>query len=211
MLFASAAEEFVKKDVFSCALSRYAHDEETARSFVLNGFGIRCSDGVREISGFAPSHNSGDIHFIELPPQEFERIRELKSGIVRHMERAPIFCPNDTERSEQWFRKEMRVFAAEADGEMIGFIALEDEAENFITEHDMMKNICGAYFDENFRGGGIARNLLSFIAETLKAEGTTHLGVDCETLNPAALNFWGKYFVPYTYSFARRIDERIGL
>ena len=32
---------------------------------------------------------------------------------------------------------------------------------------------------------------------------------DCETLNPTALNFWGKYFDPYTYSFARRIDERI--
>ena len=31
-----------------------------------------------------------------------------------------------------------------------------------------------------------------------------------ETLNPTALNFWGKHFDHYTYSFARRIDERIG-
>ena len=108
------------------------------------------------------------------------------------------------------FDKRIRIFAAETDGRIIGFISIDDNAENFITEHDTMKNICGAYFDENYRGKGIAQNLLSFIAETFKAEGVTHLGVDCETLNPTALNFWGKYFEPYTYSFARRIDERIG-
>ncbi len=210
MLFASVAEEFAKQGVFSCALSRYAHDEETAKSFVLNGFGIRCSDAVREISNFTCPHSSDNIHFIELPSNEFERIRKLRSGLVKHLERAPIFCPTNMERYEQWFQKEgMRVFAAETDGEIIGFISLEDEAENFITEHDKMKNICGAYFDENYRGNGIAQGLLAFIIDMLKAEGVTHLGVDCETLNPTALNFWGKYFVSYTYSFARRIDERV--
>ena len=57
----------------------------------------------------------------------------------------------------------------------------------------------------------MAQALLAFIVDTLKTEGVTHLGVDCETLNPTALNFWGKYFETYTYSFARRIDERIVL
>lgn len=210
MLFSSVAEEFVEQKVFSCALSRYAHDEEVAKSFVLNGFGIRCSDAVREISNLAISHSSGNIYFVELPSNEFERVQKLRSGLVKHLSRAPVFCPTDMERYEQWFQKDgMRVFAAESDGEIIGFISVDDDAENFITEHDTMKNICGAYFDENYRGKGIAQDLLSFIAETLKAEGATHLGVDCETLNPTALNFWGKYFEPYTYSFARRIDERI--
>ena len=88
MLFAEASEEFVKHGAFSCALSRYAHDEETARSFVLNGFGIRCSDAVREISNLALPHSSGNIHFIELPSNEFERIRKLSIGLVRHLESA---------------------------------------------------------------------------------------------------------------------------
>jgi len=39
--------------------------------------------------------------------------------------------------------------------------------------------------------------------------GYIEIGVDCETLNPNALRFWGKHFDNYTYSFARRIDERI--
>ena len=49
MLFASVAQEFVREGIFSCALSRYAHDEEITKSFVFNGFGIRCMDAVYEI------------------------------------------------------------------------------------------------------------------------------------------------------------------
>ena len=212
MLFESVAQDFVEHGIFSCALSRYAHDEQTARSFILNGFGIRCSDAVRAISEPALPISACGIFFRELPISEIEKIRHLRSALVKHLENAPIFCPTDMERYEQWFSKdEMRVFVAESDGTIIGFIALEDEAENFITEHDKMKNICGAYFDESYRGNGIAQGLLGYITEALKAEGITHLGVDCETLNPTALNFWGKYFDAYTYSFARRIDERIKL
>ena len=212
MLFASISEEFVKQGIFSCALSRYAHDEEIAKSFVLNGFGIRCSDFVREISEFDLQNNSCEVVFKELPVDKFAAVEHLQRGLHRHLAGAPVFFPSDDfdEWFKNWIKREtMRIFAAETDGRIIGFISIDDNAENFITEHDTMKNICGAYFDENYRGSGIAQNLLSFIADTLKTEGLTHLGVDCETLNPTALNFWGKYFETYTYSFARRIDERI--
>ena len=212
MLFASVAEEFVEQKVFSCALSRYAHDEEIAKSFVLNGFGIRCLDFVREISEFDLQNNSCEDVFKELPVDKFAAVEHLQRGLHKHLAGAPVFFPSDDfdEWFKNWIKREtMRIFAAETDGRIIGFISIDDNAENFITEHNTMKNICGAYFDENYRGKGIAQNLLSFVAETLKAEGVTHLGVDCETLNPTALNFWGKYFEPYTYSFARRIDERV--
>lgn len=210
MLLAETAEEFVKQGVFSCALSRYAHDEETAKAFVLNGFGIRCSDAVRKLSALDLTNESENVDFTELPAGKFEKVRGLRGRLVKHLEKSPVFCPADAERFEQWFNNEgLRVFTAEADGEIIGFISLDDEAENFITEYGAMKNICGAYFDEKHRGNGMAQGLLWFIAEKLKREGVTHLGVDYETINPTALNFWGKYFEPYTYSFARRIDERI--
>ena len=214
MLFASAAEEFVKQGIFSCALSRYAHDEEITKSFVLNGFGIRCSDAVSKISSLKLQNKSENVVFKELPADKFASVEHLQRGLHKHLTDAPVFFPSENfdDWFENWIKREtMRIFAAEADGRIIGFISIDDNAENFITEHDKMKNICGAYFDENYRGKGIAQNLLLFVAETLKAEGITHLGVDCETLNPTALNFWGKYFQPYTYSFARRIDERVEL
>ena len=210
MLFASVAEDFVKQGIYSCALSRYAHDEKTAKSFVLNGFGIRCSDAVQKISKLDLSCNINDINFRELPHNEFEKIKNLRYGLVHHLEKSPIFYPTDMEQYDGWFQnQDIRVFTAQSEGEIIGFISLKDAGENFITEHDTMKNICGAYFDEKYRGTGVAQGLLGFIRDTLKEEGISHLGVDCETLNPTALNFWGKYFTTYTYSFARRIDERI--
>jgi len=81
--------------------------------------------------------------------------------------------------------------------------------ENFITDEPDMLSVCGAYLKENYRGKNILQSLLSFVLETLKKDGVKRLGVDCETINPTALRFWGKNFDNYTYSFVRRIDERI--
>lgn len=51
--------------------------------------------------------------------------------------------------------------------------------------------------------------MLEYLCEVSEKEGKEYIGVDCETLNPTALRFWSKYFEKYTYSYARRIDERI--
>lgn len=211
-LLAAAAEDFVKDGVFSCALSRYAHDEETARSFVLNGFGIRCCDAVSEISQMDLPNLISDAVFEELSADKFSTVRHLQKGLHKHLAASPTFFTSES--FDDWFdewikRQDMRVFVARSGEEIIGFISTADEGENFITEHKEMKNICGAYFDEKHRGNGTAQGLLAYVQKILISEGVTHLGVDCETLNPTALNFWGKYFSPYTYSFARRIDERI--
>ena len=211
-LFATVSEDFVKNDVFSCALSRYAHDEETSKSFIMNGFGIRCCDAVRELSKMDLPSVSGDIVFEELSADKFNSVKNLQKGLNRHLACAPTFFPSEPfdDWFETWIKREgMRVFVAKSNEDIIGFISIADSAENFIAESDGVKNICGAYFDEKYRGKGIAQGLLSFVRNVLISEGVTHLGVDCETLNPTALNFWGKYFLPYTYSFARRIDERI--
>ena len=66
------------------------------------------------------------------------------------------------------------------------------------------------YVNEEYRKDGVGRALVSCLSKTLEKEGAEFLGVDYETLNPTALRFWTKFFSPYTYSFHRRIDERIG-
>lgn len=215
MLFQHVADDFVSNGVYSVALCRFAHDEETARSFIFNGFGIRCCDAVRKLNEIK-LHASATARFSELTREEFIKIKPLELGLVHHLEKAPVFFPTEMSDPDSWFdwwsgRDGLRIFAAEADGKAVGFIAVTTDGENYITETQHMANICGAYFDKAYRGNGLAHELLAYICRTLKSEGMTHLGVDCETLNPTALNFWGKYFTNYTYSFARRIDERIGL
>ena len=46
MLFEKVSMEMAEDNVCSYACSRYAHDEEVGKSFVMNGFGIRCSDAI---------------------------------------------------------------------------------------------------------------------------------------------------------------------
>lgn len=213
MLFERVATDFVKSGVYSCALSRYAHDEEIATSFVMNGFGIRCCDAVREVSNIKSQNISDNVIYEELPADKFRLVEHLQRGLENHLTKAPVFFPPDENGFESWFenwikRETMRIFTAKTNGEIIGFISIDDSAENFLTEYGKMKNICGAFFDEKYRGNGVAQALLAHICDTLNAENISHLGVDYETLNPTALNFWGKFFTPYTYSFARRIDER---
>ena len=72
-----------------------------------------------------------------------------------------------------------------------------------------MMNISGAFVKKEYRGQKVADGLVSYIQEILRGENYEYLGVDCETLNPTALRFWTKHFKPYTYSYARRIDERV--
>lgn len=214
MLFAEVAQELVQEGVFSCALSRYAHDEETAKSFVFNGFGIRCMDAVRDITGPSIQSPSANVVYEELTVQRFCEVKHLQKGLNKHLLHAPVFFPLPEEGFDAWFsewikRDAMRIFVAKADERIIGFLSVMEEGENFITEYPWMQNICGAYFEEAYRGTGIPQGLLNFVCDTLNEEGAVCLGVDCETMNPTALRFWEKHFVPYTYSFARRMDERI--
>lgn len=210
LLLSAVAEELAQDGIFSCAVSRYAHDEEVGRSFVLNGFGIRCSDAIMDIAkeGFSEK-STEEVQFEELRPEDFKKVASLRNGLILHMCKAPILFPTDLDGYEDWFCKKMRVFVAKVQGEIVGFISVDDEGENFITGDEKMANICGAFFKEEFRGNGMAEALLSHVCNIFRMEGMKNMGVDFETLNSTAIHFWSKYFTSYTYSYARRFDERI--
>ena len=201
----AAMEDMARDGVFSLGISRFAHDEAAGRALVLGGFGIRCSDAITYLADVPEAPMPEGFSFEELPEDEFGRIRELHRALDRHLNRSPIFLT--LSREDDWCETGgKRVFAALRNGEPAGFIAVRDECETFFTEG--MPNICGMYVLPEHRGTGLAAALLSGLCRTLEREGETRLAVDCETLNPTALRFWGKYFTPFTYSYARRLDER---
>lgn len=211
-LLAAAMEQLMKEaQVTSFALSRYANDSFVDRSLVLNGFGIRCSDAVMNLNEFKIRETSkGDLTFTELIDNEMRRILDLRYGLIKHLLDSPVFFPTDIRQYMMQFPGEnTRIFAALREGEVIGFLSIQNDGENFISETNSMTNICGAFVKEEYRGKHVADDLLSYVCDVCKREGFKYLGVDCETLNPTALRFWGKHFKNYTYSYHRRIDERV--
>ncbi|MEG0774079.1 GNAT family N-acetyltransferase [Clostridium sp.] len=213
LLFQHASEEMIKEEILSYAICAYSHDTEVITALSLNGFGIRCSDAIRNVHKPLNIEFNSNYSYEEIHYSKAGSLLSLKNSLARHMGRSPIYFPNK-ELSEESFielchKRQSRFFVAKDKSEIIGYFEVDNSGETFITEEPDYLHICGAYLKENYRGKNILQSLLSFVLETLKNHGVNRLGVDCETINPTALRFWGKYFDSYTYSFVRRIDERI--
>jgi GNAT superfamily N-acetyltransferase len=151
------------------------------------------------------------IAFREIAWENAGPLLPLFNGLVRHLRESPAFVGIDNEFSEVEFaalreRRHARFFVACAGDEPVGYLEVTDDGENVLTAAPDMRHICGAFLLGSFRGRGIYDALLGFVLETLGAEGVRRVGVDFETMNPTALNFWTRYFEPYTSSYARRID-----
>ena len=210
LLFEASSAMLLKEGVTSFAICRYAHDEETAKSFILNGFGIRCMDAICDLSQVTAHEDIKGISYCELEASEFSKIKDLTISLVEHLYQSPVYLPTDLAHfMSSGYPEDTRIFVAKVKEECIAYIKLSDEGENFITSNQKMMNISGAFVRKEYRGKKVADALLTYVQDILIREKYEYLGVDCETLNPTALRFWTKHFKPYTYSYARRIDERV--
>ena len=106
-------------------------------------------------------------------------------------------------------KRKSRFFVAYNGDRPVGYIEVDEIGETFISEDSQVLNIGGMYVECKYRNSSVAKELLEYTMQILKNEGVRYLGVDCETMNPTAHRFWSKYFECYTYSFVRRVDERI--
>lgn len=209
-LYQAAAEKWVAHQITYHAIAMYAHDEQALRIFFMYGFGVRCVDAIRSMESLEclPLPN---LLLEELPKEEIAQIREMRKMLSNHLGNSPCFMYSSEQDFEEWIvRSENRqssVFVARMNGEPVSFIEIADGGENFVTETENMKNICGAFCLPEYRGAGIFANLLNFVIGGLKEQGLKLLGVDFESFNPTASGAWNKYFTPYTHSVVRRIDE----
>ena len=210
-MYQAAAEKWVHVGAVSHAIMLYAHDQASQEALFYYGFGMRCMDLIRETISepFAVS----DCNFRELPPAEHSKLRHLRRALSEHLKRSPCFMADPPVLTDQWIsRKELhppRVFVAEHSGNIVAYLEVQGEGENFISCARGTANICGAYCMLEFRGNGNMQGLLNYMQTVLQPKGYTRLGVDCESFNPTALHFWRKHFTEYTHSLVRRIDENI--
>jgi len=203
----------IKEEILSYGICVYSHDVEIMTTLTMNGFGIRCSDAIRNIDKPLNIQINTDYTYEEIHYSEVGCLLPLKNSLERHMIKSPTYFPKEDLSEESFIilcnKRKSRFFVVKDKSEIIGYLEIKNNGETFITEEPDYIHLVGAYLKDNYRGKNIYQSLLSFVIETLKKEGIKRLGVDCETINPTAIKFWQKYFDSYTYSFVRRIDERI--
>lgn len=214
LLFENVSKIMIKEGIFSFAICKYAHDKEISESLILNGFGIRCSDAIRVLSKINQLQINSVCRYEEISYKNADVLLELKNGLVRHLNSSPVYFPNPEFTAKKFAelceKRKSRFFVAyDAGNKLVGYIEVGNDGETFISEDPDVLNICGTYVDSDYRNNSVAKELLNYTMKKLAGEGVKYLGVDCETLNPTALGFWTKHFESYTYSFIRRVDERI--
>lgn len=209
-LYQAAAAKWQRAGALYHAIALYEHDEAAKRELFRYSFGQRCADSIRRVEPLQLEKIAG-VTCCELPKGSGEMVRTLRWELDEHLCQSPCFMARTEEGRREWLdavkHRDSRLFAAMAEEQIIAFIEVCADGENFITEHPDMLNICGAYCEKAWRGSGVSQMLLDHVLRTLEHEGARWLGVDYETMNPTAAGFWEKYFQPYTASVVRRIDN----
>ena len=212
-LYQHVADKWVSNGILSHGISVYAHNNTAIEGFFHNGFGLRCVDAISMIEDLCLEMNTTNITMEEITIDKINCLFELNNNLALHFIKSPTFFPKSIYSKQEFEKKALdrksRFFIAKDTNKVIGFIEIADSGENFTCDDKKTVNICGAYLSEEYRGGGIFRDLLSYTATILHEEKYHRCGVDFESINPTANRFWRKYFKPYTYSMVRRIDERV--
>ena len=211
-LYTAAAAVWSAQRAFSHSVAVWAHDAEATEAFFRLGFGMRCADAVADAQTLAhslPTPSRG-VLVREASGTSLAAVVDLAHGLIRHLNGSPSLMAHHEYGLEDLQRQSAegaRFWVAERDGVPVAYLRTCATGENFVTEHCTMRNITGAFCVESARGEGVMKVLLGELARECVRSGETLLGVDFETLNPAAERFWLKHFTPYTYSLARRLDR----
>lgn len=209
-MYQKAGDKWLRAGATSHAVSLYAHDTEAHGQFFRYGFGMRCVDAIRNLNGIASPICSGYM-ITELTARELPQILPLDHLLDAHMAASPTFIRRPSETLDSFVRKAetslSTYYVAKFGDQVVAYLRVESSGETFIQQTPGYLHIKGAYCLPEHRRKGLTQRLLSLLVERLRAQGYTHLGVDFESINPAAYTFWLKHFEAYTCVVARRIDE----
>lgn len=211
-MYQFVAERWVKAGAVSHAICLPAHDEVLQKTFFRIGFGLRCIDSIRdmEVINYSTTPN---YEYMELPSDEYSKVYPLDMELNNHYKTSYFFmnraCDTLEEFTESVKNEKIRFFVACQGGDICAYYSVARVGETYICDEEKYIHIYGAYCKPQYRGKGIAQNLLNFMIVTLRNDGYSKIGVDFESINPTGYGFWMKYFTPYTHSVVRRIDENI--
>lgn len=211
-LYRRAAREWVADRRFSHAVTLFAHDTASIEQWFRLGFGMRCVDGIRPTALVQQRPVGAEIR--KVSDDLIDDLSALHRRNNVYFRESPLFMPTADEEPlaelASWLREpNHHEWVALKAGRPVALMRLRPAGESFVSHHLTVMNVCGAFVEESERGSGLGLALLNAVQSWMLENKYPLCGVDYEYFNPLGTAFWSKYFVPYTYSLARRIDERI--
>jgi GNAT superfamily N-acetyltransferase len=211
-LYKRAADLWVKEHITSHALTLFAHDSGSINTWFWLGFGNRCVDSIRQAAPLGMVKS--DLYIKKIGQKELFDLAEVQRNLHMYFKDSPMFMQREEENPVEclshWLKEDNRhLWAAYREGKVVGHMQIQTVGETFVSEHRDVMNITGAYVLDCERKSGVATLLLNAIQNWLLDNGYPLCGVDFESFNTDGSGFWNKYFIPYTHTLTRRIDERI--
>ncbi|WP_346962429.1 hypothetical protein [Clostridium sp.] len=149
LLFQYVSEEMIKEEILSYAICLYSHDAQVMKSLTMNGFGIRCGDGIRNINKPLKVEINTEYSYEEIYYSKTGCLSSLSNSLVRHMRKSPTYFLNEglSEEgfNEKCYNRQSRFFIAKDKSEIIGYLEVTNDGETFITKEPDYLHICVAY------------------------------------------------------------------
>lgn len=212
VLFQKLAEKYVNAGKTYFSIHVYAKDEKIKQLFSYMQFGMMAETGIRKIETKYKVNTSVQIRTLNKTEitQRWHEVWQLTRCIIDHLKTSPIFYKGDefTEEVYQEFFMDQGTsvhIAFDKNDKMIGMIESNKDTNPFVFGKEKATNIGEAYVISEYRGSGLAQDLLNFAQAYERQYGAIWAWVEHGTANPNARGFWNKYFETYTYEMVREV------
>ena len=217
MLFQKASEKMLRDGVGRFNITVYAHDVDVISSYVLNQFGILCTDTIKNLNDIICTECSSKCNFEELSKGEItnnlEQLLAMWRKLANHLQMSPTYYLGEEFTDDVYWNhindENTRLFVARDGNKIIGIMDSSIGGNNFANNDEGTVNIGDLYIEESYRGQNIAQEFLQYVSNVLISDGYKRLWVEHGTTNPTAQHFWDRYFSRFTYTLTRNIDERV--
>lgn len=217
-MYATLADEFVRRGFFEHMISVPAKDAAAIEAFVSLGFGITSACAVRGVEPVERAAASIDVH--QAGAEDLAVIAALRDELTLHHTRSPIFSPWLTEADEaartiiEGLLQDPEANAhwvGYRDGKALGMNTFMPPS--FLAPLELPDNTIYLFLGvvtEEARMGGVGSAILARGVDWAREQGYAHIALHFATPNLSGAQFWqSSGFVPVEYGMRRTIDPRI--
>lgn len=212
-LFQKLAETVVTDIQCDFSVHLYRNDSECINAFHMMQFGTmseKCLARLDETNiGTTYAANIVVLSKNEIA-EKWGEIWRIIEQLIEHLRKSPVFYPGK-EFTEAVYREffsdeSVELIAATDRGRIVGIIEWNHEENEILDSSIKSANVGEAFVYPEYRGTGLAQQLLSAAKARAYLVGARYMWVEHGTANPNARGFWNKYFTTYQYELHRRIE-----